>query len=94
MRFAALTHAAASLSSRSRFASGDSSSGGSLLAPARRSKLDGSAVGPGQPGSGGRTIMPSSSIHTTFGMFTTPKRVAIWWVWSTSDGCSGCAASM
>ena len=49
---------------------------------------------PGQPGSGGRTMMPCSSIHTTFGMLTTPKRASSRWLGSSRDGCSGSAASM
>ena len=35
-----------------------------------------------------------SSIHTTFGMLTTPNCAPIWWVGSSSDGCWGRAASM
>jgi hypothetical protein len=48
----------------------------------------------GQPGSAGRTIIPCSSIQTTLGMLTTPRRVSTWWPGSRSDGCSGLAASM
>jgi hypothetical protein len=53
---------------------------------------------PGQPGSGGRTITPPSSIQLTFGMLTTPNNASSWCVGSRSDGCvgrpDGCAASM
>jgi len=39
-------------------------------------------------------MTPSSLIQTPFGMLMTPKSDAITWSTSTSDGCSGAAASI